>query len=260
MNQHYRQDAIVELVRQNGYVSIEQLTEHFAVTPQTIRRDLNTLAEEGRIRRVHGGAGIESSTVNTAYSTRKTLHLEEKERIARTLAAHIPDHASLFINIGTSNEIIAKALLDHRGLEIITNNLSVAAILQHKEDFTVIVAGGQVRSRDGGIIGEATIDFINQFKVDYGIIGISGIDEDGSLLEFDYQEVRVAQAIIANSRRVYLAADYSKFHRNPVVRQGNIAQLDALFTDRHPPEAIMRLLTQHDVALHIAKVDVQRAL
>lgn len=81
MNQHYRQDAIVELVRQNGYVSIEQLTEHFAVTPQTIRRDLNTLAEEGRIRRVHGGAGIESSTVNTAYSTRKTLHLEEKERL-----------------------------------------------------------------------------------------------------------------------------------------------------------------------------------
>ncbi|MCW4148141.1 DeoR/GlpR family transcriptional regulator [Halomonas janggokensis] len=252
MNQQFRQDAIIELVRQHGYMSIEQLTDHFAVTPQTIRRDLNTLANDGRVRRVHGGVGIESSTVNTAYSTRKTLHLEEKERIARCLADHIPNDASLFINIGTSNEVIAQALLDHQGLEIITNNLNVAAILQHKEDFTVIIAGGQVRSRDGGIIGEATIDFINQFKVDYGIIGISGIDEDGSLLEFDYQEVRVAQAIIANSRRVYLAADYSKFHRNPVVRQGNIAQLDALFTDRKPPEAIQRLLTQHDVALHLA--------
>ncbi|WP_447528735.1 MULTISPECIES: DeoR/GlpR family transcriptional regulator [unclassified Vreelandella] len=252
MNQQYRQDAIVELVRQNGYVSIEQLTEHFAVTPQTVRRDLNTLSDEGRIRRVHGGAGVESSTVNTAYSTRKTLHLGEKERIAQCVAAHIPDHASLFINIGTSNEVIAQALLEHKGLEIITNNLNVAAILQRKEDFSVIIAGGQVRSRDGGIIGEATIDFINQFKVDVGIIGISGIDEDGSLLEFDYQEVRVAQAIIANSRRVYLAADYSKFHRNPVVRQGNIAQLDALFTDRQPPEAIIKLLGEHGVELHVA--------
>ncbi|UXZ55402.1 DeoR/GlpR family transcriptional regulator [Halomonas sp. 7T] len=252
MNQQFRQDAIVELVRQHGYMSIEQLTDHFSVTPQTIRRDLNTLADDGRVRRVHGGVGIESSTVNTAYSTRKTLHLEEKERIAHCLAEHIPNHASLFINIGTSNEVIAQALLEHQGLEIITNNLNVAAILQHKEDFTVIIAGGQVRSRDGGIIGEATIDFINQFKVDYGIIGISGIDEDGSLLEFDYQEVRVAQAIIANSRRVYLAADYSKFHRNPVVRQGKISQLDALFTDRSPPEAILQLLKQHDVALHIA--------
>lgn len=252
MNQQYRQDEIVELVRQHGYMSIEQLTDHFAVTPQTIRRDLNTLANEGRARRVHGGVGIESSTVNTAYSTRKTLHLEEKERIAHCLAQHIPNHASLFINIGTSNEVIAQALLEHQGLEIITNNLNVAAILQHKEDFNVIIAGGQVRSRDGGIIGEATIDFINQFKVDYGIIGISGIDEDGSLLEFDYQEARVAQAIIANSRRVYLAADYSKFHRNPVVRQGNLSQLDALFTDRKPPEAIRQLLSQYEVTLHIA--------
>lgn len=253
MNQQQRQEAIVDLVRRQGYASIEQLTEHFTVTPQTIRRDLNALAEEGRIRRVHGGAGLESSTVNTAYSTRKTLNLDAKQRIAALLARQIPDGSSLFINIGTSNEVVAEALLEHRDLEVITNNLNVAAILQHKEDFNVIIAGGQVRSRDGGIIGEATIDFINQFKVDYGIIGISGIDEDGSLLEFDYQEVRVAQAIIRNSRQVYLAADHSKFHRNPSVRQGNIAQIHALFTDRRPPQAICQLMASHDVALHIAQ-------
>ena len=116
----------------------------------------------------------------------------------------------------------------------------------------VIVAGGMVRSRDGGIIGEATIDFINQFKVDFGIIGISGIDEDGSLLEFDYQEVRVAQAIIHNSRQVFLIADHSKFQRNAVVRQGNLSQLDALFTDIQPPESILTLMRQHEVALHVA--------
>ncbi len=252
MNQQQRQEAIVDLVRRQGYASIEQLTEHFTVTPQTIRRDLNALAEEGLIRRVHGGAGLESSTVNTAYSTRKTLNLDAKQRIAALLASHIPDGSSLFINIGTSNEVVAEALLGHRDLEVITNNLNVAAILQHKEDFNVIVAGGQIRSRDGGIIGEATIDFINQFKVDYGIIGISGIDEDGSLLEFDYQEVRVAQAIIRNSRQVYLAADHSKFHRNPSVRQGNVSQIGALFTDRRPPQAISQLMASHDVTLHIA--------
>ncbi len=253
MNQQQRHDAIVELVRREGYASIEQLTDHFTVTPQTIRRDLNALAGEGMIRRVHGGAGLESSTVNTAYATRKTLNLDAKRSIARLLVSRIPDHASLFINIGTSNEVVAEALLErHRALEVITNNLNVAAILQHKEDFNVIIAGGQVRSRDGGIIGEATIDFINQFKVDFGLIGISGIDEDGSLLEFDYQEVRVAQAIIQNSRQVYLAADHSKFHRNPSVRQGNVTQIDALFTDRRPPQPICQLMESHDVALHIA--------
>lgn len=252
MNQQQRQDAIIALVSRQGYASIEQLTDHFAVTPQTIRRDLNTLASEGRLRRVHGGAGLESSTVNTAYATRKTLNLDAKRRIADAVARQVPHHASLFINIGTSNELVAEALLEHQGLEIITNNLNVASILHHKEDFKVIVAGGQVRPRDGGIIGEATIDFIHQFKVDIGLIGISGIDQDGSLLEFDYQEVRVAQAIIENSRQVFLVADHSKFHRNPVVRQGNVSQLDALFTDREPPEAIARLLQDHGVALHLA--------
>ncbi len=143
MNQQQRQASILELVGRQGYASIEQLTEHFAVTPQTIRRDLNQLSSEGRIRRVHGGAGLESSTVNTAYSTRKTLNLEAKQRIAALLARQIPDHASLFINIGTSNEVIAEALLHHHGLEVITNNLNVAAILQHKEDFNVIIAGGR---------------------------------------------------------------------------------------------------------------------
>ena len=86
-----------------------------------------------------------------------------------------------------------------------------------------------------GITGEATIDFIEQFKVDFGIIGVSGIDEDGTLLDFDYREVRVARAIIANSRKVFMAADYTKFGRNAMVRLGTIGDIDALFTDRQPP-------------------------
>ncbi|QEA40713.1 DeoR/GlpR family transcriptional regulator [Pistricoccus aurantiacus] len=251
MNQQQRREGIIDMVGRQGYTSIEQLADHFAVTPQTIRRDLNQLAKKNRVRRVHGGASLESSTVNTSYSTRKSLNLEAKQRIAAAVARQIPEDASLFINIGTTNEIIAQALLEHRSLEVITNNLNVAAILQHKEQFKLIIAGGQIRSRDGGIIGEATIDFINQFKVDVGIIGISGIDEDGSLLEFDYQEARVAQAIIRNSRQVFLAADYSKFQRNPVVRQGHLSQISALFTDRNPPDNIRRLLKQQDVALYL---------
>ncbi|SPJ34938.1 DeoR/GlpR family transcriptional regulator [Kushneria phyllosphaerae] len=252
MTQQERHNTIADMVKRQGYATIEQLAHHFDVTPQTIRRDLKVLADEQVIRRVHGGAGLlESSTVNTAYSARKLINHDAKARIARSLAEHIPDQSSLFINIGTSTELIAEALLNHRGLEIITNNLNVAATLQHREDFNVIVAGGTVRSRDGGIIGEATVDFINQFKVDFGIIGISSIDEDGALLDFDYQEVRVAQAIISNSRQVYLAADHSKFSRNAVVRLGHLNQIHALFTDQEPPAGICKLLSEQDIALNI---------
>ena len=116
----------------------------------------------------------------------------------------------------------------------------------------VIVAGGVVRARDRGIVGEATIDLIRQFRVDFGVIGISGIDLDGTLLDFDYQEVRVAQAIIANSRQVFLAADHTKFGRNALVRLGAVEDVDALFTDAQPPAALRELIDAAGVALHVA--------
>ena len=251
MPQHRRQDQILDLIRQQGFVTTEQLVDHFRVTPQTIRRDLNELASQNRVRRHHGGAGIDSSTVNTAYQARKIMELEAKERIAAALVAMIPDNASLFINIGTTTETIARALLVRNNLKVVTNNLHVASILSAREDFTIIIAGGEVRNRDGGIVGEATRDFINQFRMDFGIIGISGIHDDGSLLDFDYREVRVAQAIISNASQVLLAADHTKFGRNAMVRLGNITQADHVFTDKKPPQDIRHLLTEHQVELHV---------
>jgi len=250
MTQQQRQALILELIQRNGFASIDELVAHFQVTPQTIRRDLNHLAKSQKISRHHGGAGIESSTVNTDYQTRKIMDLSAKEKIAAQLVQMIPDGASLFINIGTTTETIAKALLGHKDLKVVTNNLHVAMILGAKADFSVVIAGGEVRERDGGVIGETTEEFIKNFRMDFGIIGISGIDSEGSLLDFDYREVRVAQAIIANSRQVLLAADHSKFGRNAMVRLGNISQADHFFTDAQPPRTITNILNEHQVHLH----------
>lgn len=247
-----RQQNILELVRERGYVSIEELAQHFAVTPQTIRRDINQLAEVGLLRRYHGGAAYDSSVENTAYSMRASQMRDEKRRIAEAMATHVPDQASLFINIGTTTEAIAHALLNHHGLKIITNNLHVANILSAKDDFDVLIAGGTVRS-DGGVVGQATADFMKQFKVDYALIGISGIDEDGTLLDFDFQEVRVSQAIIDNARKVYLAADSSKFGRSAMTRLGSLEQIDSLFTETRPEEPFAQLLAASKVKVVIAE-------
>ena len=237
-----RQEKMLALVRQRGFVSVEAFARHFEVTAQTIRRDINELCDAGMLRRYHGGAGLPSSVENVEYSTRQVMHLEEKRRIARALAEHIPNQASLFITLGTTPEEVAKALTGHTGLRVITNNLNVAMILSDNPSFEVILAGGVVRHRDRGITGEATIDFIRQFKVDFGIIGISGIDAQGALLDFDYHEVRVQKAIIENSRCVYLAADRSKFGRDALVRLGDMADVDTLFTDAPPPREIRSML------------------
>jgi DeoR family glycerol-3-phosphate regulon repressor len=246
-----RHAKIRKMVQAQGFVTIESLAQAFSVTPQTIRRDINTLSRNGQLCRYHGGAAIPTSTENVAYNQRKVLCFREKQKIAQLLAQHIPDNASLFINIGTTTEAIAHALVNHKRLRVITNNLNVASIMSANENFEVIVAGGLVRHRDQGIIGEATIDFISQFKVDYGIIGISGIDSDGTLLDFDYREVRAARAIIDNSRNVFLAADHTKFGRNAMVRLGSIAEINGLFTDQQPPAGLAEVIAAAEVELHV---------
>jgi DeoR family glycerol-3-phosphate regulon repressor len=176
------------------------------------------------------------------YRQRQQLNEAAKQRIARAVAKAVPNGCSLIINIGTTTEAIARELLQHRGLRVITNNLNVAAILSDNPQCEVIVAGGVVRARDRGIVGEVTVDFMRQFRVDIGLIGISGIEADGTLRDFDYREVKVARAIIEQSRTVWLAADHSKFNRPAMVELARFDHVDRLFTDAAPPPPFPALL------------------
>ena len=206
----FRQEEILKLAREVGRVTVDGLVERFDVTPQTIRRDLGELCDEGVLNRVHGGAVLATSLSNLGYSTRRGMAQPEKDAIGKLCSQAIPNDCSLFINIGTTTEAVARCLLQHRNIMVITNNLNVANILAENEHCEVIVAGGVLRRSDGGLVGEATGDFIRQFKVDYAIIGSSALDDDGALMDYDYREVRVAQAIIENARNTYLVADASK--------------------------------------------------
>jgi DeoR family glycerol-3-phosphate regulon repressor len=243
-----RQAGVLDTVRELGTVTVEALAERFGVTLQTVRRDVKLLSEAGLLARFHGGVRLPSSTTeNIAYRQRQQLNEDAKRAIARAVAAQVPEGCSLILNIGTTTEAIARELLAHRGLRVITNNLNVAAILSDNPDCEVIVAGGLVRGRDRGIIGEATVEFIAQFRVDIGVIGISGIEADGTLRDFDYREVKVAQAIIRASRQVWLAADHSKFNRPAMVEVGRLDQVDRLFTDSAPPASFNTLLAEAGV-------------
>jgi DeoR family glycerol-3-phosphate regulon repressor len=249
-----RQAALLELVQGAGAMSVEALAEQFGVTLQTVRRDVGLLAQAGLLARFHGGVRLPASTTeNIAYRQRRELNEGAKRRIALAVANAVPHGCSMILNIGTTTEAVARALLRHRGLRVITNNLNVAAILSGNPDCEVIVAGGVVRARDQGIVGEATVDFIRQFKVDIGLIGISGIEADGTLRDFDYREVKVARAIVEHSRAVWLAADHSKFHRPAMVELGRLDQIDLLFTDQPPPPPFESLLREAGVRCMVAE-------
>ena len=244
-----RRQKIMEMAKERGRVLVDDLAVEFEVTPQTIRKDLNDLCDLRMLNRTHGGAVFPSGIENMEYEARRKIAAEEKEAIGKAAASLIPDNASLFINIGTTTEAVSKALLDHSGLMIITNNINVANRMRVYPDIEVVIAGGVVRGSDGGVVGEAAVDFIKQFKVDYAVIGASAIDHDGALLDFDFREVKVAQAIIANARHVILVSDSTKFDRTAPVRIGHLSQVDTFITDRCDIADIRNICTEAGVRL-----------
>lgn len=248
-----RQSDILRMARELGRVGVDDLATHFDVTPQTIRKDLNDLCDGGPLQRVHGGAIYPSGATNYAYEARRRLAADGKRRIGERTASLIPNNSSIMLNIGTTTEQVALALGRHDGIMVVTNNINVANILRGSPTAEVIIAGGLVRPSDGGIVGEATVDFIRQFKVDFAVIGASAIDEEGAILDYDLREVRVAQEIMRHARHTILVSDHMKFERNAPVRIGHISEIDIFVTDAEPPKRVMDMCRQSDVVIEIAE-------
>lgn len=249
---HNRQRRIVELVRQRGYASIEAMSTYFAVSAQTIRRDIKQLSEHDFLVRYHGGAGLPAGGDWLAYANRKIRNAGGKRAIAKLVAQEIPNGASLFIDIGTTTEAVAEALLDHEGLRIVTNHIGVVSILSQRSDFEINLAGGMVRNRDQAVTGETATEFLRRFRVGYGIFGIGAIHDDGEMLDYDYRDVRVSLTAMANSRHRFVVADHSKFNGDAMVKLGHVSEVGALFTDAPPPPGVAQALRKHDVRLVVA--------
>nr|WP_302478548.1 DeoR/GlpR family DNA-binding transcription regulator [Ruegeria arenilitoris] len=236
----FRQSDILNIAKQDGRVMVEDLALRFDVTVQTIRRDLSELADMGKLDRVHGGAVLRSGVSNIGYEDRRALNADAKTRIAQLCAQDIPDGASVFLNIGTSTEAVARQLLDHKDLMVVTNNMNVANILVDNPNCQIVVAGGVLRRSDGGLVGNLTIATIEQFKFDYAIIGCSALDAEGDLMDFDFQEVRVSQTIIAQARRTCVVADHSKFQRTAPARIASLSNVDVFYTDKTLPNSLTK--------------------
>jgi DeoR family glycerol-3-phosphate regulon repressor len=260
LGRHDRSTAILACVRAAGCQSIDALAERFAVTPQTIRRDVNRLCNRGLLRRRHGSVDLPPSEENLAYSARRILNLDAKRRIAAEVARHVPNGASLFFGIGTTPEQCARALVDHGGLSVMTNNLHVAMVFSRHPDINITIAGGRMRNLDGDVIAGEAHDFFGRYSVDIGIFGVASVDADGGLLDFDPDEVRMRRELSANCRRRFLVLDHSKFGRRALIKGGHIIDADMVFTDQPVPAAIERQLLDCGVQLMICGDAVSQSL
>jgi len=212
-------------------LSSTDITDRFGVTVQTIRKDLNELSERGLVRRVHGGIKAPGSDVNVSFNNRTIMNLEAKQNIARKVVELLPENTSIFLGIGTTPQQVAKALIDHPGLTVVTNNINVALTLCKNPRIQTHLAGGKVRPNDEDLMGPDTTEFLQKFNIQYGIFGVGGLNTKGQLLDFSPEEASISQSIIKNSEERILIADCSKLNRYAPVVTSLLSEIDVLIMD-----------------------------
>ena len=250
-----RQSDILEIARAEGRVFVEDLAQRFEVALQTIRRDLGELSAAGLIDRVHGGAVPRTGVTNLGYDERRGMNAGAKAAIGRACAAALPDNCSIILNLGTTTEAVARELLAHRNITVVTNNMNVANTLLANPGCDIMVADGALRRSDGGLVGDLTSEFFGQFKVDFAVIGASAIDPDGDLLDFDVAEVRVSRVILKQARRAFLVCDHSKLGRSAPALLGSLAEVEVWFTDQPLPATLARRCADWGTEVRLAEAD-----
>jgi DeoR family fructose operon transcriptional repressor len=229
-----RRQAMAELIGQRGRLSVNELAEAYAVTTETVRRDLSLLERAGIVRRVHGGAvPADALTVlETAVTDRDLAHAEEKDRIAAAAVALLPPTGgSILLDAGTTTSRLAANLpLDLR-LTVITNAVPIAARLAGLSSVDLHLLPGRVRRTTQAAVGDETVAALSVLRTDVVLVGSNGVTLDHGMSTPDHAEAAVKRAMVRAGQRVIALVDSSKIGRENTVRFAELEDIDVLVTD-----------------------------
>jgi DeoR/GlpR family transcriptional regulator of sugar metabolism len=243
-----RRQAILRAVR-SGTAHVTALADEFGVSEMTVRRDLQALASDGKLERVHGGAvDVESER---PFSEIVVERLEAKDRIGRAAAALVEDGQTVMIDIGTTTLQVARHLRG-RSLTVVTTNLAVYEELLPEPDIELVLPGGAVRRNYLSLVGMLAEDALRRLRADIAFLGTSGIDAALAVWDTTMVEVPIKRAMIAASKRTVLLADAEKFGMDAMVRVCEASELDAIVTDERVPTERREALEEAGVEVIVA--------
>lgn len=241
-----RQANLLQFIEQRQRVTVTQICDYFTISPATARRDLDALAERGKIQRVHGGAiPIRQAPPELPVVNRLAEQSEEKQRIGRVTAELIYDGDTVFLGNGTTVLEVARNLLAHKHLTIITNSLMVLNLMSDSPDATLISLGGQLRRAELSMIGHLTEQALAELRADKVVIGVHAIDAKYGLTNQYLPETMTDRAILKIGRKVVVVADHSKFGQIATAFLAPISAVDLIVTDSGiDPEIEVALVSQ----------------
>ena len=246
-----RQGELLKLLDGRGMLPIAEVAAALGISAETARRDIRALVEAGSAVRSHGAVGLAGQTGEAPFDRRMRENAAGKRAIARMVAAGIADGASVMLDTGTTTSFIARELLRHRRLTVVTNSSDIARILATVNGNRVFMAGGELRGDSGAALGASALEFIGRFSVEHAIISAGAVDA-GGVMDYDLQEAEFARAVLACGAQRVVATDATKFGRRGVIRVCGFAMVDALVTDQPPPPDLASALRAAETAVRIA--------
>ncbi|OJU00956.1 MAG: hypothetical protein BGN83_19715 [Rhizobium sp. 63-7] len=238
MSSEIRKEVILERLDRDQRVSVVELSAEFGVSGETIRRDLKDLEAEGVVRRVHGGAIPAGRTADTPITERIKLNALEKDEVAGLARGLINDDCVIFLDTGTTTLALARRLIGFKKLRLYTNSLRIAQAACEHFGVQVQMTPGRLRPVEQDLVGYDTISYIQQFHFDMVFMGAAAINADYGFMDFEEDEARIRQNLLAQTSRSVMLADHSKFGKVGNVITAPFNRVHTLVTDRRPPEAV----------------------
>jgi len=210
-----RRSQIMNLLRQQGRVSVAALSEFFGTTTVTIRNDLTALEREGHLIRNQGGAVLAPQRRDSTdgIDLLEAKNAAEKRAIASAVVKKIRDGDTLFINSGTTTLFVAQALKERSNLNIVTNSLAAAKILGQIPSFRVLLLGGEINVQYDFTCGADALSQLGKFQADWAILSVDGVSACSGLTTLHAEEAVIDRVMIAEARNTWIVADHTKIGR-----------------------------------------------
>lgn len=252
-----RHERMMRAFYQNGFISVIDMAAEIGVSTMTIRRDLDLLERAGKITRIHGGAvairdgeapvGDEEDSL---FDRRLLLHADAKAAIGRVAAGLVQPAQAVGLDTGTTVLTAARCLIACRDMRFVTNNLRAAMLLSESESRVYMLAG-EVRVPELSVVGSAAIKALQNQYLDFALIGVSALDENG-IYDFSPEDTEVKAALMQSATTVVVLCDSSKFARRALARVATLDSIDILVTDQRPPAALEARLAAAQVRVIVA--------
>ncbi|MEZ5877553.1 MAG: DeoR/GlpR family DNA-binding transcription regulator [Tepidamorphaceae bacterium] len=250
-----RHGDILRVLNDQGTVTITALAERLGVSTETVRRDVKPLTDLGKVVRMHGAVSLTGHSGEAPFERRMRENAPEKRLIAKYVATTIRDGDSVMMDTGTTTSFLARELLAHRRLTVVTNSSDIARTLATVNGNKVYMAGGELRSDSGAAFGVSAIEFINRFSVNHAVISTGAVNAQSGVMDYDLEEAEFARTVLSRGERSLVITDHTKFGRNGLVGVCGFKGFSELVTDSRPPKNITRAIEAAGTILTLATPD-----